>query len=390
MPRRTLVRPPVRLRRRTPSRVLASLLTPLLLLGAAAGTEHIAGDRDRRQAQSEAVLLPAAVKRTSNPLAGGPWGVYTGGADGVYPAWQAASGDRKDLLAKVALRPRVRWFGSWIPARDIGSKLGDYISTTQREAGTEDVLVQLAVFGLWPQGEGHYREPLPTGYAAAYREWVDRAARTIGDARVAIVLEPDLGITRKDGIWRPRVRWRMVRHAAEAFGALPNASVYLDASSADWLQVDVARDLLLKTGIEHVRGFALGATHYSALGDEITYGRRLVVALARAGAPGKHFVIDTADNGRPFTWPEYWAKHPEGDFNNAETCRTKRERRCDTLGVPPTRRVAAAAWELSAGQRRAARRRVDAYLWVGRPWLYRQASPFDLRRTLDVARTTPW
>ncbi|MCP5967215.1 glycoside hydrolase family 6 protein, partial [Klebsiella pneumoniae] len=83
----------------------------------------------------------------------------------------------------------------------------------------------------------------------------------IGDARVAMVLEPDLGITRKDGIWRPRVRWRMTRYAAEVFGALENTHVYLDASSADWLRVDVARDMLLASGIRHVRGFALGATH---------------------------------------------------------------------------------------------------------------------------------
>jgi hypothetical protein len=337
-----------------------------------------------------ALSVSPAATGAANPLADRPWGVYTGGADGVYPAWQAASGDRKRLLAKVALRPRVRWMGSWIPARDIASKVNDYIDTTQKEAGTDDVLVQMAVFMLWPEGEVNYRKALPDGYPAYYRSWVDNAARAIGDARVAMVLEPDLGITRKDGIWRPAVRWEMTEYAAKVFGALPNTHVYLDASSADWLRVDVARDMLLASGIRHVRGFALGATHYTALGDELEYGRELVAALADKGVTGKHFVVDTADNGRPFTWLQYWAKHPHGDFNNAETCRTKRERRCDTLGIPPTADVADPAWGLSAERRQIAEKWVDAYLWFGRPWLYRQASPFDLERTLQVARTTPW
>lgn len=353
--------------------VLTAAVLPALLLALVTG-----------QTQS------SATTSADNPLAAQPWGVYTGGADGLYPAWQAATGNQKALLAKSALQPRVRWFGSWIPAHDIAAKLGDYITTTQREAGTKDVLIQLAQFMLWPNGEVAYKNPLPDGYPAYYRGWVDKAAATIGDARVVLVLEPDLGITQKDGAWKPSARLDLVAYAAQVFGALPRTTVYLDASSADWLRVDVARDMLLAAGVENVRGFALGATHYTALGDELTYGRQLVAALADAGVPGKHYVVDTADNGKPFTWPEYWAKHPDGDFNNAETCTTSTEDKCDTLGIPPTSRVASDAWGLTTGQRRAARRWCDAYLWFGRPWLYRQASPFDLQRALAIGRTTPW
>ena len=366
---------------------LVTTLVTALVTGVVTGP--LTGGHAPRPDLTSATTRPVAAS-TANPLADGPWGVYTGGADGVYPAWQVATGDRKSLLGKVALRPRVRWMGSWIPARDIADKVDDYIATTQREAGTEDVLIQMAVFALWPEGEVAYQEALPDGYAAYYRSWVDNAAHAIDDARVVLVLEPDLGISQKDGAWRPQVRLDLAAYAAKVFGALPNTTVYLDASSADWLRVDVARDMLLRAGIEHVRGFALGATHYTALGAEIEYGRQLVAALDDAGVTGRHFVVDTADNGRPFTWPEYWAKHPHGDFNNAETCRTKAERRCDTLGVPPTSKVSAAEWGLTSTQREIAERWVDAYLWFGRPWLYRQASPFDLRRTLAVARTTPF
>ena len=37
-----------------------------------------------------------------------------------------------------------------------------------------------------------------------------------------------------------------------------------------------------------------------------------------------------------------------------------------------------------------ARSVVDAYLWLGRPWLDNQNDPFDLQRSLALARTTPF
>lgn len=320
----------------------------------------------------------------TNPLVGGTWGVYTGSADGVYPAYEKSTGTERALLAKVALRPRVRWFGGWMSPADASDKLREYISTMQD--GDPNVLVQLAVFRLWPEGEGAKDKPLTLAQRAAYRTWVDAAAAAIGSARVAMILEPDLAVALNG--WRPRVRQRLTAYAAQVFGRLPRTAVYIDSSDSDWLTVPRARDMLLRSGIRHVRGFALGATHYSGTAPNIRYGQRLVAALAGAGVPRRHFVVDTADNGRPFTWLQYWAKHPRGDFDNAEPCRTSSERRCNTLGIPPTSSVAAPVWGLPDEVRRAARRHVDGYLWFGRPWLVRQAAPFSLERTLQVARTT--
>ena len=48
------------------------------------------------------------------------------------------------------------------------------------------------------------------------------------------------------------------------------------------------------------------------------------------------------------------------------------------------------AWGLSATDAANAAAYVDGYLWIGRPWLYMQADPFDLKRALAVARTTPY
>jgi hypothetical protein len=61
-----------------------------------------------------------------------------------------------------------------------------------------------------------------------------------------------------------------------------------------------------------------------------------------------------------------------------------------TLGIPPTTNVASRRWRLSARAASIARRLVDAYLWIGRPWLYNQNDPFVLPRALALARSTPY
>jgi hypothetical protein len=352
--------------------VLTALATPLAGAAPTATTGRTA--------------LSAYAANPANPLAGGTWGVYRGSADGVYPAYQRATGTRKALLAKVALRPRVRWFGTWMSPAQAYAKIRDYIVTTQ--AGDPNVLVQLAVFRLWPHGEGAKNRPMTAAEQDAYRQWVTAAAQAIGGSRVAIVLEPDLAVSL--GGWQPQVRAALTAYAAHVFAQLPQAAVYIDASDSDWLSVPKAVDLLLASGIRDARGFALGATHYSGTAANIDYGRRVVAALAAAGVPDRHFVIDTADNGRPFTWTQYWAAHPHGDFDNAQACRTRSQLRCDTLGIPPTWQVADPRWGLSADLQQAAAQLVDGYLWFGRPWLYRQSSPFKLGRTLKVAATTPY
>ena len=300
--------------------------------------------------------MPVAAE-PANPVAY-PWGRDPGSGDEVNRAWQNATGRNKALLGKIALRPRVRWFGQWIPTNQIAGKISGYIRASQQ--GDPDKLVQLATFRLWPEKERAKNKPLTAAQLTAYRQWVDAAAAGIGSSRVAVVLEPDLAVALKG--WRPSVRLSLARYAAKKLGALPNAAVYLDASDADWLRLDVAVSMLRSAGVQYIRGFALGATHYAAWWSNAAYGRQIIARLNALGIRGKHMVLDTADNGRPFTWLQHYARYPHQRFDNAPACKTKAQVRCVTLGVPPTTNVADPA-------------HVDAYLWFGRPWLDRQASP---------------
>ena len=98
-----------------------------------------------------------------------------------------------------------------------------------------------------------------------------------------------------------------------------------------------------------------------------------------------HFVINTAENGAPFERYTY-----RGDKLNPAVCRSRHARACATLGIPPTWHTDRARWHLSRRQRTIAASLADAYLWIGRPWLHNASYPFDLRRTLGLAASTPF
>lgn len=320
-----------------------------------------------------------------NPLAGGPWGIYKGATDGVWPAYQQATGTNKALLAKIALRSRARWFGSFIPTADVQSKVHSYIAEMQQAQGA-DVLVPIAAFRQFPNHESNKDQPISQ---QAYKDWYDALAAGIGDARAVVILEPDLAVILKDA-WRPDIRERLVKYAAQKLAALSNTTVYIEAGSADWLTVAAAAQLLKRSGVGSVRGFALSGTHYDTTTRNIKHGRQIVAKLASLGIPGKHFVIDTADNGHGFTFAQYKQRHPGSDVTNPIVCTTKAQRVCESLGIPPTWDVTNAKWHLSARVASMASRFVDAYLWYNRPWLDHNASPFLLSRALPLARTSPY
>lgn len=354
------------------TRTLLALLCACALL-AGAGSPARAG-------VANAGLAPAG----SDPLSGLPWGNYSGPLDEVFPSFRAASGGERRLLGLVAQRPRMRWFGGWYADFQAQSIAQQYIAGTT--AGNPDVLAQMAVFRLKPW-EAQACRRLPTAAEqASYKRWIDGFARGIGDARVALVLQPDLPFANCVP-HHSRLPLELVAYAARIFAALAHTTVYIDAGAGDWPSVGEAAWLLRAAGVRYVRGFALNATHYDRTENEIRFGAKVVRALSRSGVPGKRFVINTSSNGHGFTFQQY---NDAATFDNARLCPTRSSTRCAALGIPPTVDVASPRWGLSPTARALAARYVDAYLWIGRPWLDNQAQPFDLQRTLGLARTTPF
>lgn len=320
---------------------------------------------------------------TTNPIAGVRWGVFRNPrVDGVYRAYKHRGGAQKRLLRRIANRPRVRWFGAWIPDGAIRRNVRRYLRNVTR--GRRNVMAQLAVFRLQPWERGACRR-LPTRReVGSYKRWINNFARGVGRSRVLLVLQPDLPFA--DCVpRRSTLPLRLVAYAARRLERLRHATVYLDGGAGDWARPRQVARWLRIAGVRHARGFALNVTHYHSTRREILYGRRIAQLLGRRGIHHKHFVISTSTNGRPFS-----AQQARRTFRRARTCRSRHQRRCVTLGIPPTTHVARRRWRLGPRARHIAARLADGYLWIGRPWLVVRRNTFSLGRALRVARTTPY
>ena len=245
----------------------------------------------------------------------------------------------------------------------------------------------MTVFRLKPWEEEACRR-LPTAKEQRdYKKWIDGFAAGIGAAHVALVLQPDgpFALCAPGGSQLPS---QLIGYASHVFSALPNVSVYIDAGASDWLRNDTAKALkiLVPAGIDTARGFALNSTHYASTSAEIAFGTAVDPSAGRRGVRRQalrreHCVQRLAVQRLRLQGPE---------LRQRATCKTKGQQACVTLGIPPTSDVANPAGACRRPTQRNAAAYVDGYLWIGRPWLYMQAEPFDLKRALAVARTTPY
>lgn len=342
-----------------------------------------------RVATSSSALPRAA---DTDPFRGHVWANYQGPQDMVWAPYQHATGTQKQVLGYLALKPKAKWFGAWIPDSRIAASVHSYITNAQ--AGNPQALVQMTVFRMVPW-EHEACTRLPTSAEqASYKRWINRFAAAVGTTPAAIVLQPDgpFALCAPSGSTLPS---RLVAYAARVLSAQPHTSVYVETGAADWPHagsqggVDAAVRLLVRGGIRYARGFALNSTHFDALTDEIARAAAIATALDAKGFPGRKAVINTSSNGHPYEYGRYTGADPD----NPQVCPSRTSpasRTCITLGVPPTAHVADARWHLPAASALSAKRYVDAYLWVGRPWLYRSSQPFVMRRALALVHSTPW
>jgi endoglucanase len=320
----------------------------------------------------------------ANPLVR-EWGVYQGLAEMAWMPYLTAGTQQQALLDKIVQRPKATWFGHWQPDGDITDRVRKYIELTT--GGDPDVLVQTSIFRMDPW-ELEACKRLPTAAEqASYKTWIDGFVAGVGDAHMAVVMQPD-GPFVLCAPGDSKVPAKLIKYAVRELSALPNTSVYIDAGAADWNRDDPkkALQMLIPMGIRWARGFALNSTHYDSTERQVRYSAAIAKALSARGIRDKFGVINTSSNGRPFKGYKYRGPN----FDHAAACRSQQDKRCVTLGIPPTVDVGDPKWGLSAHDRRLAERYVDAYLWFGRPWLYNQAAPFLLDRALELARTTPY
>ena len=248
-------------------------------------------------AQAQSSYAQGADPASPNPLLGQRW--YTDNRYGL-PARAARAYDSRGQKGKAAMmrmiadRPQFRWFGEF-NAREPGGMAGSVRRFIQRSRQEQPGSVpQIALM----RHAGDACNPSYQGGGPAEdartRAWWNDAVRGIGNSRVVIAFEPDsLGTV--DCLARSRRddRIKLLRYGVEVLSRLPNATVYIEAAASDWLPARLIASRLRQVGVSKVRGFMLNVTHYDWTAANIRYGRKISRMTG-----GKHFVVNTAQNGR--------------------------------------------------------------------------------------------
>jgi endoglucanase len=273
----------------------------------------------------------------SNPLAG--LKLFVDRDSPSWQQWQAyeRSGQtgKANLIWRIAREPRALWLGRFTRP-NFHVKVRRLIDAALAEGAVPVFTVlraQSTGCGLDYTGGGSAED-------ARTRAWYDDLARAIGSDRVVIAFEPDsLGTIDCHAPSRRDDRIRLLRYGVDALADLPKTTVYIEAGASDWEPAERTAKQLRAVGIAKARGFMLNATHYDWTSENIEHG----LEISRLTG-GKHFVINTAENGRG---PIHY-RLPNGRRGNVW---------CDPplrgLGPPPTTDTA--------------NPKVDAYLWINRP-----------------------
>jgi len=379
---------PSSLRARTSTRVRA-LVAAGVALTALAGASAVSATTDAAVG-APATSAPAARASTNgdNPLAGHPMGVYKGLADQAWAPYLRAKGEQKRMLGRIALTPKSKWFGAWIPNNQIRAKVSDYVANSQ--AGNPEKLVSMTFFRMVPWEAAVKKRDATPQEAASYRDWIDKAAAAIGNAHVALVLQPDGPLALYQDPATSRVS-SLIEYSAEKLSALPNTSVYIEIGASDWPYgrdgVKNVMKFLMHSGIKDARGIALNGTHFTATPLDIQRSADVIEALRARGITGKGAIINTANSGHPWIFGDYVGPNIADDAPACARASAPTSKTCVMLGVPPTTDVANPRWGMTASTRALAEKYVDAYIWFGRPWLNYQADPFDRKQALRLART---
>ncbi|MFD7444652.1 glycoside hydrolase family 6 protein [Streptomyces sp. NPDC059909] len=238
-------------------------------------------------------------------------------------------GKSAELIRKIAEQPVGEWIGPDNPEAEAKG------FTEAAEKADRDAL--LVLYNIPHRDCGQFSK----GGAAdgnAYRQWVDKVAKGIGDRPATVVLEPDAVLHLVDGCTPDEFheeRYDLLKGAIERLKQQPATKVYLDAGNAGWSQPDSLFEPLQWAGIAAADGFAVNVSNFQTTEASKDFGRKL---SAKVG--NKPFVVDTSRNGNgPYT---------EGD---------PKENWCNppgrALGELPTTKTGDPL--------------VDAYLWVKRP-----------------------
>ena len=248
---------------------------------------------------------------------------------------RSGQGHQADLVWRIAREPKAVWVGRFTSPNFHVKVRRIFDSAHQQGAVPILTVLRAQSTRCSPTYDGG-----GTSEDARTRAWYDDLARAIGNDRVVIAFEPDsLGTIDCHARSRRAARYRLLRYGVNALSQNPNATIYIEAGASDWEGASRMAKKLRRVGISKVRGFMLNATHYDWTRANVAYGLKLSKLVG-----GKHFIINTAENGR-------------GPIHQ----RLPNGRRLTVWCNPPNRGLGPAPTTNTSNPM------ADAYLWVNRP-----------------------
>jgi endoglucanase len=229
-----------------------------------------------------------------NPLSESPFEVE----GGLSPAGEAArhyAHSRPGFagsLDYLADQPGVHRFYYWNTPAWPAHTVARYLESVENRR--PNTVVQLSTYSLVHAACGG--DTSSPAFIKRYERWVHGLARGIGNFHVVMFFELDSLITTQCMTHQPaklRDRLLEVREGVQTLEALPHTSVYIDAGAADALSSQRDVSLLKRAGVMDAQGFFVNSTHFDWTTKEVAYGQQIAQALG-----GKHFVVNTGENGQ--------------------------------------------------------------------------------------------
>jgi endoglucanase len=287
--------------------------------------------------QAPAQTTGTAAQSAGNPLTGLRFFV-----DRSSPSWHQwrvyrHRGKRRKeaLIWRIAREPKALWLGRFTSPH-FRKKVRRLVVAAKRQGTVPIFTVIRAVSDRCSPG---YTAGGPAEDART-RSWYRRLGRTLGHSRIVLLFEPDsLGTIDCHARSRRDDRLRLLRYGVKVLSRNPNATIYLEGGASDWEPARRTARQLRAIGIARVRGFMLNATHQDWTRANIRHGLKISRMTG-----GKHFVINTAENGRG---PVHYR------LANGRRITVWCNPGLRGLGPPPTMATSNPM--------------VDAYLWINRP-----------------------
>jgi endoglucanase len=293
---------------------------------------------------------PLAAKDPTNPLGypdaptdGDPlqnvnWYIYgpLSPAGAALPKYASSNPAWATALHTIAYSPGSGTYRFWMwnqPATSLASTVEKFLADD--EVAQPNTTIALSSYSLV-----HGACESPAAIKSRYENWITQLAQGIGNFRVVLYLEED-SLIETHCLSKGAIQTRLgeLAYAVKALSVDPHLLVYMDAGAPDAsITAPKMAKYLRAADIAQAQGFFVNATHNDWTTTDIHYGQQIAKLTG-----GKHFIVQTDDNGR-------------GPLLNKDRVDNGNEDLCN----PPGRGVGPLSWTTGYEY-------VDGFLWFNNP-----------------------